>query len=76
MKFKARHNTSQLVMLHERTHPRLKSCNMVRNNFVHYICNTTYIFRRNMKFKARHVTSRHVTARHTAEIYISMFQVM
>jgi hypothetical protein len=67
-KFKARrHNTAQLVMPHECTHPLFKSYVMCgykqfrsiiyKTKLIACICNTTYIFRRNMKFKARHVTS-------------------
>jgi hypothetical protein len=66
-----RRSTSQLVMPHECTHPRYVTI----INFNHYICNTIYIFHRNLKFKARQSTSRHVAARHAAWIYASTLYV-
>jgi hypothetical protein len=48
--------TSQLVIPHKCKHPRFKSNNVTTKNFDHYICNTTYIFHKSTKFKARHNT--------------------
>jgi hypothetical protein len=66
----ARRSMLQLVMSHECTHPRVKSCIALTKYFNHYICINIYIFHLNTKFKARHSPSRPVAARHATQMYI------
>jgi hypothetical protein len=47
-------------MLHGSTCPHFMSCNETTKNVNHYICNTTFNFQRDTKFKALLGTSQHV----------------
>jgi hypothetical protein len=71
----AQRGTSQLVIPHKCKHPRFKSGDVTTKNF-DYICNTTYFFHNNTKFKARPNTAQLVMPHECTHLLFNLCNVV